>query len=290
MSELLYLILPESSTCPFSTISFAKMKSLNSSYVNSLIKDLGNITWVYDIEDFNIMYDPNNVKAFLSFYDSKEKGELYKTATRLRLLFKESRYKQCSLESTKLEEMPIVVHGEKQTVSNIFYDILRARQMAIPVGILHKQVFNAQIGTEIGLLYQSKSEKISLLPLTISEINSWLAENRIPKRLYEWNPKHGENGKGQHSPQKRRGKVSVLLSDRNYPKELIGKAYGQTKYSKHDPKNNLYLYDSKHEAFIRFVPGGSCSHTYHAFHIEKEDLPNEIRNKYKIINPQLAVD
>ena len=287
MSELLYLILPESSSCSSPTISLAKKDVLDSNYVGSFITEIKNIMWIYDIEDFCILYDSNNINAFLSFFDLEEKGEFYNTRNRLRRLFSNSVYKQCALDISEVDRMTITVLDEEQRVCNIFYDVIKEKCKGRVVGILHKQSFKEQT-TDIQLCYQNKSEKISVLPLSISIINSWFAENRTPNRLYEWNSKHGENGRGQHSSQKGRGAVSVLLSDRNYPKELVGKAYGQTKYAKSDPKNNLYFYDTQHGAYLRFVPGGAQPHTYHAFHIEYKELPNEIKSKYKIINQEIS--
>ena len=124
MSELLYLILPESSSCTTPTISLAKKNVLDSNYVGSFITEIENIMWIYDIEDFCILYDSNNVKAFLSFFDLEENGEFYNTKSRLRRLFRNSVYKQCALDISEVDSMTITVLDEEQRVCNIFYDII----------------------------------------------------------------------------------------------------------------------------------------------------------------------
>ena len=290
MSELFCLILPESSSSMSPTISFAKREVLDSDYLHSLIVGLKNMMWIYDIDDFKILYDAKNIKSFLSFFDREGNKELYSPASRLRSLFKEGRFKPLNSNSDNINSLgAITIKGEPQTVWNIFCEIakIKNQNLAFPIAILHKDVFNAQNGN-IFIVHNSANDSIALLPLcNFDSISEWLAVNRTPKRLYEWNPKHGENGKAEHSALKRRGEVSVLRSDRDYPATLVGKAYGQTNYAKHDPKGNLYVYDSKWDSFLRFVPGGSQPNTYHAFHIRIEDVPNEIMNKYAIIHPGL---
>ena len=185
------------------------------------------------------------------------------------------------------------MRGEEQSIWNVFCEIakLKEKNKNYPIAVLNKQIFDVQKEKVIKLIHNGQVDAIPILPIeNINTITDWFAENRIPIRLYEWNPKHGENGKGQHSALKQRGFVSVLRSDRNYPKTLVGKAYGQTKYANQDPKNNLYIYDPENGAFLRFVPGGSLQDTYHAFHIANADIPNEIKKKYKIINPQVHTE
>lgn len=294
MSELFYLILPESDTSPKPTISFAKKKGMDAGYVSALINDLKNIMWIYDIEDYKIMYDINNIISFLDFFEIEEKKELYSIATRMRLLLKDGRFKQCvSLYKIVEDKEKINVKGEEQTIWNVFCEIakLKEKNHNHPIAVLNKQIFDIHNERVINLTHNGQVDAIPILPIeNINTITDWFAEKRIPKRLYEWNPKHGENGKGQHAALKQRGFVSVLRSDRNYPQALVGKAYGQNEYTNQDPKNNLYIYDPENGAFLRFVPGGARPNTYHAFHISNEDVPNEIKKKYKIIDPELLVD
>lgn len=294
MSELFYLILPEPDTSPKPTISFAKKKTLDFGYVSALINDLKNVIWIYDIEDYKIMYDINNIKSFLDFFEIEGKKEVYGMTTRMRLLLKDGRFKQCISQYKIVEDNEKVnVKGEEQTIWNVFCEIAKLKEgnHDYPIAILNKQIFDMQNEKVINLTNNGQVDAISVLPIeNINTITDWFAENRIPIRLYEWNPKHGENGKGQHTALKQRDFVSVLRSDRNYPKTLVGKAYGQNKYANQDPKNNLYIYDPDSGAFLRFVPGGARPNTYHAFHISNEDVPNEIKKKYKIIDSKLLFD
>ena len=54
----------------------------------------------------------------------------------------------------------------------------------------------------------------------IKSISKWYETNRKPQRIFNLNPKHGENGRGAH-PGNKGEKVSVLMCSRGEAKEML---------------------------------------------------------------------
>lgn len=118
--------------------------------------------------------------------------------------------------------------------------------------------------------------EISVANINIKNIANWFENNRKPERVYHWNPKHGENGKGAH-PSNNGDKVSILMGSNGEAKMLLKKAIGI------DLKTMFY-YDVKNEQYIEFKR--EAENTYHAFHLDSQDevrVPREIKAKIKIL-------
>ena len=93
----------------------------------------------------------------------------------------------------------------------------------------------------------------------IKNISKWYETNRKPQRIFNLNPKHGENGKGAH-PGNKGEKVSVLMCSRGEAKNMLLKAICS------DPKV-LYFFDKTHNQYIEFKC--ESKNTYHGFHLDE---------------------
>lgn len=108
----------------------------------------------------------------------------------------------------------------------------------------------------------------------IKDIAGWFERNRRPQRIFNWNPKHGEYGKGAHISNKG-DKVSVLMGSRGEARVLLFKAIGM------DLKR-LYFWDIKYKKYIEFKQ--ESENTYHGFHLDTEDekrVPTVIQDRIK---------
>ena len=98
---------------------------------------------------------------------------------------------------------------------------------------------------------------------TQRDLHAWLSENRIPQRMYKYNPKHGENGlnDGTILPD---GKASAkLYCDRVHAQKLLCKAIGDVSID-----CNLWYYDVEEGKIIYFeYQNESPQHEYHAYHL-----------------------
>lgn len=110
----------------------------------------------------------------------------------------------------------------------------------------------------------------------VNAIAHWFEINRRPQRKFNWNPKHGENGKGANFSNKG-DKVSILMCSRGEAGLLLKKAIGTGTASK-----TLYFYDSKCNQYIEFKK--ESENTYHAFHLDDEDqrrITETVKNSIK---------
>lgn len=124
--------------------------------------------------------------------------------------------------------------------------------------------------------YNNESVDINVSRLDFKDIARWFETNRRPQRVFNWNPKHGEFGKGAH-PSNGKDKVSVLMGSRGEAGRLLHKAFGLQ-------PGTLYFFDEKYDRYIEFKREGE--NIYHAFHIAPEDedrIPDLIKERIKII-------
>lgn len=95
----------------------------------------------------------------------------------------------------------------------------------------------------------------------IEILENWLASNR-KKRVFNLNPKHGENGIGNHQ------EGSPLRCNRQRAGELLNTAIGNKAITR-----ELYNYDLEHQRYIVFKLDGSSNDadSYHGYHIDNEN-------------------
>lgn len=106
---------------------------------------------------------------------------------------------------------------------------------------------------------------IPVLEATIENIESWLQVNRRPTRVYNWNPKHGENGRDAHKANKT-DSVATLYCSKEHAEELLHKAIGE--YNDIGP---LYVWDEEFNRYMEFKRESKSSTTFHSYHLEDGD-------------------
>ena len=121
--------------------------------------------------------------------------------------------------------------------------------------------------------------------MTIPEVFGWLSKHHKPLRKYEWNEKHGENGKGAHRDNNG-DEVSVLLCSKEHAAELLQIAIGEPNY------DMLHCYDSEYDKYMEYKAGCKFANlqsdakerTYHSYHINDEgNVPQRVANKIKLL-------
>ena len=135
------------------------------------------------------------------------------------------------------------------------------------------------------IVHTGKSYRIDSMKLNIKDVFDWEVGNHKPLRIYNHNPKHGENGIGAH-PDNKGEKVSVLLCSKDHASNLLQFAIGESGF------DTLYYYDSDYDSYIEFkaeikhnrLPENTAKRNYHAYHIDDLTLlPKEIIEKIKFI-------
>jgi hypothetical protein len=109
-----------------------------------------------------------------------------------------------------------------------------------------------------------------------TELENWISQNRQP-RLFNLNPKHGENGKGAKA--NKGEEVSVLLCNKKHAQELLDSAVGDKRISK-----KLFNFDNEHQKFIVFEDENTPNNSYHGYHVDNE---NQVPQKFQKYLPPL---
>ncbi len=109
------------------------------------------------------------------------------------------------------------------------------------------------------------SVDIPILEASIEQIENWLQKNRRPLRVYNWNPKHGENGIGAFKEHKN-DPVAILYCSIEHATELLHKALGE--YNDIGP---LYVWDEEFKRYMEFKRESKSSTTFHSYHLEEGD-------------------
>lgn len=232
-------------------------------------------------EACQMVYDSKNVNAYL--YPVKSLPECYPSRARLlRTALNEAEDWRKHRISSETEEY-FIYHN---TVKDEIRTEIAFRRKLSPndSAIIATNVFGKE-NKSWELKNDDSSVTIESMPMYIPMVFDWLTKHHKPQRVYEWNEKHGEYGKGAHKDNKG-NEVSVLLSSKEHAAELLSIAIGEPNY------DILYCYDSEHNKYMEYKAG--CKHanlqleakerTYHSYHINDESgVPKRVAFKIGLL-------
>lgn len=108
----------------------------------------------------------------------------------------------------------------------------------------------------ISVQRQGNNVEVDVRNLEVKELAGWFENNRRPSRIFNWNPKHGEYGKGEYPGE------SKLMGSRDEARSLLHKAWGTD-------LRVLFFFDEKYNQYIEFKR--ELGNTYHGFHLYEAD-------------------
>ena len=223
-----------------------------------------------EIENYFGFYDIENVKQFLDHYDILNDFYLINPSRILRTLLKEwinwrdekvsSFDGGCELLGQELRDNSFCeVSLRKILNANNTYSLASHKALTIPL-----RTHSLSIEREV----------INIDCLLVCDLPNWFSTNRVPRRTYHPNPKHGENGIGewQHA--------AKLLCSHSDAEAMLQRAIGCTDI------DELYYFDSTYHKFIIFrFEGDNPQHQYHAYHIENEnEIPRTVKNLHDMLH------
>lgn len=223
-----------------------------------------------EIENYRGFYDVENVKQFLEHYDLLNDFYPMNPSRTLRILLKEwinwrsekvsSSNASCVLLAQEMRDNSFCEVGSRKIQDkNNSYSLASHDALTIP---LRTHTISIE------------EKAINIDCLLICDLPNWFRTNRVPKRVYHPNPKHGENGIGewQHA--------AKLLCSHSDAEAMLQRAIG---YHEID---ELYYFDSKYHKFIIFrFEGDNPQHQYHAYHIENEnEIPKAVKNLHHMLH------
>ena len=245
------------------------------------IKETGIFVDFFNDEECCMIYDSMNINAYL--YAVNVLPECYPSRVRqLRSVLKgmeDWRKHRCSSES-------IEYSINDETVKNEIRTEIASRIESTPSSsyLIATNVFGDKVKTW-DLKTKASTVPVVSLPMSISHVFEWLSKHHKPLRVYEWNEKHGENGKGAH-PENKGEKVSVLESSREHAGELLPKAIGLPNY------DTLYCYDVNLKKYMEYkagckferLPENAVERKYHSFHINDDNrVPKRVAYKIQTL-------
>lgn len=254
---------------------------LNDNQIGEYIKNLAAFVDFFCDEDCKLIYDSKNVTAF-SFV-LRTIPECYPSRDfQLKIALKKATNWRKYRESDEGDEYSIGYERIKDEVrcELIAKKIKNNKHSCLLV--THIPEFKNKIWkiSKDGQEYDLLSYQLNIL-----EVFNWISHHHKPPRIYNWNPKHGENGCGAHK--KHAGEdVSILLCSREHAAELLSKAIGLEAW------DLLYNYDSIYNRYMEFKAECKYEHLhsatferkYHSYHLSsEEDIPKRIINKLKIL-------
>lgn len=239
---------------------------------DEILKIIENIDGICNFiknENYQGYYDADNVRAFL--YPTTIVTDCYpNVVTRMRLVMSKwgenwrtqkiqkatERYMYHDLQ---IKDDTLCEMAERKTVSANVCSFLLVNHNALSCRIETIKPQRNQVEVELDVRNAD-----------IKSISEWYTTNRKPQRIFNLNPKHGENGKGAH-PEHDGEKVSTLMCGREEAYDMLLRAIGID-------QKVLYFFDRTRKKFIEFRR--EYNNTYHGFHLDCEDekrVPQKIK-------------
>lgn len=265
----LFIVLPEYKEATTQTGHYLQSdKIFNDNEIGEYIRKIETLNDFFTHENYQGYYDVRNIMAFSLPLEEME--ECYPNQkTYLRTVLKEwenwrETPLQCKDDAYLFHSYPIA--------DDSLCEIAK-RQIQNPQNaylLINHQAFECK-KTNIEIACNDVKIEIMTCQVNIKDMAKWFASYRKPQRIYNWNPKHGENGKRAH-PENKGDKVSTLLCSREEAYELLKNAIGIY------PHTTLFYYDRKYQRYIEFKKENA--QTFHSFHIEDESrVPKVVKEK-----------
>lgn len=252
----LFLLLPvfeETDKQPdyISRIGIIDIKELNE-YIDKILESKEFLT----VENYTGYYDVDNIKAFLLPIEIME--DCYPNAmTRFRSAM--NKWGENWRNGKKQDNNVVYKLWGKEIQDCILCEITERKCVSTDGSTFLLASCDDALSCKtktISVERQGKDVEIDTMELELKNITSWFENNRRPSRVFNWNPKHGEYGKGEYPG------ASKLMGSREEAAELLHKAVGTD-------LRVLFFFDEKYNQYIEFKR--ESENTYHAFHLDKED-------------------
>ncbi len=245
-------------------------------YYDKHIGIIGKILEVFSrIENYNGYYDLENIDAFLYPFDIVEDYYLNDIRSQFRILM--SRWGENWRNDSKQEEADSFYYFSTQIKNDTFCEATKRKSINYENNflIINYDAFSSDKGDKVLINYKNRDYHIDVVSPDIKKIALWFSLNRQPKRIYNFNPKHGENGKRAFSSNKG-DKVSILMCGKDDVTDMLNMAFGE------DSKV-LYYYDCEHKQYIEFKRELEQKDkiVYHAFHLDCSDekrIPQKVKS------------
>ncbi|MCP4352624.1 MAG: hypothetical protein GY795_44780 [Desulfobacterales bacterium] len=268
----LFLLLPETEPSNQWMRSTEADFSETDAY-ETLIQDLKKIMYEsIAIEKYEGFYDSSNINNFLCLYVTLE--DCYPSAPKriLQSLILRNAFINWREEAIQSPDTDYQIFNQSLN-DNTFCEIAERKNRSSEDNYAllnhHASAINSMIVVNINR--ESAIEIDNLRNNT--GISEWFAQNRLPPRNFNINPKHGENKQDMRIANGER--ISPLRCSEERAQTLLNTAIGKS-------ERELYNTDPDHDEIIVFkYEGPTPQNMYHGYHVPKNsgEVPFDIRKR-----------
>lgn len=265
----LFLLLPRYKEVSGQPEYILPMDVMSEEEMGKMIERLDEVCCYIENENYQGYYDAENVEAFL--YPVKMVEDCYPNAiTRMRMVMNKwgENWRKQKKQNDAKSYMYFCLAIKGDTLCEVTERKATSTDNSVFLLVNHGAFSSAS--EVVRTKCDRKEVELDVRKADAKSISEWFAVNRRPQRIFNLNPKHGENGKGAHAEHKG-CKVSVLKCSKEEAKRMLDKAVGFD-------DRKLYYFDKKQNQYIEFKCEGK--NAYHAFHVDAEDekrVPDAIK-------------
>lgn len=264
METELLLLFPENRNAPLLTCAFTEnVEGLGEDDFKELFGIILKLKEAFQYERFQFLYDLNNVQALCYPHLSNRHSLFNKRYVMLKLL---TGMRNWRIHSEQNGES-CILHGSQLELNTI--SEVAVRQYKRPDDSFSLVDCMALVDgcSPCNVLVDGHNVTVNVLGLDVREFYTWFTNNRKPTRAYNWNPKHGERGKGNWAGESR------LLSSRDEAGNLLKYAVGE------NYRGTLFCWDAKYNHYMEYKK--ELNDIYHSFHLEganEKRIPQKVKD------------
>jgi hypothetical protein len=229
------------------------------------VRPLTSVLNYFSYERWTVLYDPDNLKALL--YPANTLSNEYPNLTTAVLAQIKDRYTSWEDYSSDMDNLNYTLQTGCDISEDVLGDMAR-RQHSCSCAILHHEAVDTDRNGCVSVHCSNGKEESLFTFCDVRGMHGWVSENRMPKRQYHDNPKHGDANHLAQTYTDRKGihRAAQLLTDTKDTNELLKYAVGINQTS------DLWYYDVNNDCYIYFENEGNTPQLgFHAYHVH----PNE---------------
>lgn len=264
MDTALFLLFPENKTAPVQTCEFTNnAEGLDEKDLKEYFGVVLRLKQTFQYERFFVFYDLKNIQAFC-----------YPHLNNRHSLFNQKYVMLTLLKGMHNWRVRSEYHGESCMLHGLELKSNTISEVAVRESNHSDDSFSlvdclalVEGCSPCVVSVNGQNVSVNVLGLDEKEFYSWFCKHRTPSRGYNWNPKHGEYGKGNWSGESR------LLGSRDDARLLLKSAVGESY------RGPLFCWDAKYGHYMEYK--NELNDIYHSFHLEGENekrIPSKVKS------------
>lgn len=222
------------------------------------------IAGYFRYEHCDRLYDGNNLKHTLYPYEVLKTCSEFPDISLYALTQLDYHgFLDCNDEYTDCKESRFFIYGNDVTADTLG-KIARRQSEAQKVILLNADALTYPSPIPVACVIGNLTLEIDH-GSDIKSLHEWFTHNRLPKRIFDYNPKHGDNHRRSQMISHSNKRAAQLECSKDEAEELLHNAVG------HDIQSALWYWDSKVQKHIYFEYQRDNRLGFHGYHLEVGD-------------------